>query len=306
MKILFVSSGNSKNGISPIIENQAQSLIKIGYDVSFFTIQGKGFFGYFRNIFTLRSFLSRNRFDVIHAHYSLSAIVASLAGARPIVVSLMGSDVRSGVIFRLIINFFAHLFWKSVIVKSQEMKDISKIEKSHVIPNGVDFLKFKDISKAEALSVTKWDPKYENILFAADPSRKEKNFKLAKNAFEIMNRPTARLHSIVDIPNDLMPYYYYSADVVILSSLYEGSPNVIKEAMACNKAIVSTNVGDVEEILANTKGCFIATLDPKDYASKLKLALSFRSATNGRENIRYLENSVVALKLIDIYKRTIN
>ncbi|MBQ0740052.1 glycosyltransferase, partial [Aquimarina celericrescens] len=123
MRILFVSSGNTKNGISPIIKNQGQSLISLGYSVTFFTIKGKGFKGYFKNIFELKRFLKKQKFDIIHAHYSLSGMVASLSGASPIVISLMGSDVKASLFLRYIIRGFSMLFWKQIIVKSQDMKE---------------------------------------------------------------------------------------------------------------------------------------------------------------------------------------
>lgn len=91
-KILFVSSGNIlKFGISPIVKNQGNSLGKIGLDISYFGIKGKGLHNYLANIGQLRSFIKSNHFDVIHAHYSLSGIIATLTLTRiPIVVSLMG------------------------------------------------------------------------------------------------------------------------------------------------------------------------------------------------------------------------
>ena len=105
MKVLFVSSGNAKDGISPIVRNQRQSLINQGIHVDFFTIKGKGFWSYFRHIFILRKYLKTNKFDIIHSHYSYSSYVAALAGARPLVVSLMGSDVLSDRFSSLFIYF---------------------------------------------------------------------------------------------------------------------------------------------------------------------------------------------------------
>lgn len=91
-KVLFVSSGNSKAGISPIVRSQDESLKRNGIDLDYFTIVGKGTKGYLKNIPRLRKFLGTNNYDLIHAHYSLPAIVASLSCKLPTVVSLMGSD----------------------------------------------------------------------------------------------------------------------------------------------------------------------------------------------------------------------
>ena len=93
MTILFISSGNSGK-ISPIVKAQADSLIKKGVAIDFFLIKGKGLTGYLKSIFILRKFIKKNNYDLYHAHYSLSAFVATLAGCKPLVVSLMGSDVK--------------------------------------------------------------------------------------------------------------------------------------------------------------------------------------------------------------------
>jgi teichuronic acid biosynthesis glycosyltransferase TuaC len=94
--------------------------------------------------------------------------------------------------------------------------------------------------------------------------------------------------------------------VVLLTSLWEGSPNVIKEAMACNTPIVSTDVGDVKEIIGKTEGCFITSFDPEDVSDKIKKALEFGKRTTGREDIKHLESGVVAKRIIAIYKNVLD
>lgn len=301
MNILFISSGNSKNGISPIIVNQGQSLIDLGYQVSYFTIKGKGLSGYTQNIFTLRRYIKNNRFDIIHAHYSLSAFVAKLGGAKPLVVSLMGSDVKAKGYYKKIIYFLSKYFWKTIIVKSEDMKISLGIENVHIIPNGVNFEKFKPIKKSEALDKTQWNGNKTNILFAANPERQEKNFKLAKDSFDMLDSNTYELKCLVNVPNQDIPYYLNSADVVILTSLWEGSPNVMKEAMACNRPIVATNVGDIQKVIKNTRGCYVTSFDPEEIKNKIEQASKIQ-ITNGRSKIEHLEASIIARKLINIYQ----
>ncbi len=306
MEILFVSSGNTKNGISPIIHNQGTSLRKLGHDVSFFTIKGKGLKGYLRHIFILRKFLKKKSYDVVHAHYSLSAMTASLAGARPLVVSLMGSDVKASPLLSKLIKLFQTIFWKKVIVKSADMKASSKITKAKILPNGVDFEKFKPISRGEALEVTGWDPKKKHILFAANPKRPEKNFPLAEAAFELLGDSGIELHTLVDIPNELMPHYFNASDVILLTSLWEGSPNVIKEAMACNCKIVAVDVGDIKEVIADTPGCFISNFDSNTFSNQIRKALEYTNKTTGRAKIAHLNAKVIASKLTTIYNNILN
>ena len=105
IKVLFVSSGNSVEGISPIIKNQGESL-REKIELTYFTIKGKGVKGYLKATLGLRKHLKQNKYNIVHAHYSLSAFTASLAGAKPLVVSLMGSDVKTKYIYKFIIFSF--------------------------------------------------------------------------------------------------------------------------------------------------------------------------------------------------------
>ena len=123
MKVLFVVSGNNTLGISPIVINQGKSLINSGLEVVYFPIVGKGLLNYIKHVFLLKKKLLNNKYDVIHAHYSFCGFVATLANAKPLVVSLMGSDVHGGNISRLFVKVFSKLFWKFIIVKSVTIKN---------------------------------------------------------------------------------------------------------------------------------------------------------------------------------------
>jgi glycosyltransferase involved in cell wall biosynthesis len=305
IKVLFISRGNSVTGISPITKNQGDSLTKYA-NLDYFSINGKGLKGYIKAIPKLRKVMRSNEYDVIHAHYSLSAFTASLSGAKPLVVSLMGSDVSSNAFYKFFIKFFNYFFWKRVIVKSDEMKSILGIKDVFVIPNGVDFDKFKPIDKSTALIKTGWDISRQHILFAANPNRPEKNYKIAKEAFDLLDNKDLELHFLENVSNNDMPYYFNAADVVLLTSLREGSPNVIKEAMACNIPIVSTNVGDVKKVLKDTKGCYIVKDHAIDISDKISKVLGFNKKTTGRNDMQYLNSDSVAKKIMNIYNSVLN
>jgi len=98
MKVLFVSSGNSEFGISPIVKNQGESLKQNGIDLDYFTIKGKGINGYLKNIPILKKYLKAHHYDIIHAHYSFCGWVTKLTLTKiPVIVSLMGSDTYGNV-----------------------------------------------------------------------------------------------------------------------------------------------------------------------------------------------------------------
>ncbi len=314
MKVLFISSGNSKAGISPIIKNQGESLRKQGVELEYFTIKGKGIKGYLKNIKPLKQFLKQNQFDIVHAHYSLVALVAILAGAKPIVVSFMGDDVlgsqRDDGSFMLYGKFIVSVskivnrLVSFSIVKSKEMQD--KMPNAEIIANGVDFNKYKPLDKKFSCKKINKDEKSNYILFPANPNRQEKNYNLFQNAVSLINKEFIETMYYDNTPNEYTPFYYNAASVVVLTSYHEGSPNVIKEAMACNIPIVSTDVGDVREVIGKTKACYITSFEPEDVADKIKKALAFGKRTTGREDIKHLESSVVAKRIIAIYKKVLD
>ena len=302
MKVLFVSNENSKFGISPIIKNQGISLVKNNIDLYYFTIKGKGYSKYITNIFSLRKNICKNNYDIIHAHYLLSGIVASLASRSiPVVVSLMGSDIQLGIFWKIVNKFFYKFRWHTTIVKSKRMKRQLKFSKAIVIPNGVNLERFKPISRDNCCRKLRLDPNKKHILFAANPHIFVKNYQITKSAFEIISNEDIELNYLDSIRNDQMQYYYNANDLVLLTSLWEGSPNVIKEAMACNCPIVSTDVGDVKEIIEDTDGCYVCSYDPKDVAKKINMAINFSKRTNGRKNIQHLDSNIIAKKIINLY-----
>lgn len=303
MKILFVRSGN--NGTDPITQNQGESLRKADCEVEFFNIVGKGIVGYLRNLFILSDVIKKTNPEIIHAHYVYSGILTSFSfSGKPVITSLMGSDVNNAGLFTLwLIRFFTRFVWGASIVKAKCMYDKLGCRNLFIVPNGVDLEVFKPIDKVYAQNKLSWSSRCYNILFPADPGRKEKNFELCQKAIDILKLkfPEVQLHFLVGITPSEVSLWYNAADVVILTSLSEGSPNVIKEAMACNCPIVSTDVGDVKEIIAHTEGCFITGFDPEEICEKTKLALKFGRRTLGRERIKNVSEEVIAKKILNVY-----
>ena len=302
MKVLFIASGNH-GAVSPVVGNQADALMSEGVELEWYLLKGKGIKGYLKNVKPLRKFLKEHKYDAIHAHYSLSAFVASLAGAKPLVVSLMGSDVKAAGWYKFIIRLFAAFGgWKSIIVKSNDMYHSLGIKRAIIIPNGVNMERFQPMSKSDCHTRLGWDASKKHILFPANASRPEKDYALAQAA--VAQIPNAELHAFENTPNEETPYWYNAADVVLMTSKWEGSPNAIKEAMACSRPIVATNVGDIAERTSGVEGCFVAqSREPQELASLIEKASEF-TETKGREYIvaDQLDCHVINSKIIEIYK----
>lgn len=325
MKVLFVSSGNKKNMANPIISRQGESLVREGILIDYYLIKGRGMWGYFNNIKLLRAFLMLNHYDVIHAHYGMCGIVSILARSNEkIVVSLMGDDIlgsrkKSGkntVKGNLLvsINRIASKFYDYTIVKSKEMRQAlgPKSNSSSIIPNGVDLSVFYRVNRVQAIERVGWSVNDINILYLGDPSRTEKNYKLAYAACELLKNSilNLKLHVVNSIPTDELKYYYSAANVVVLTSFHEGSPNVIKEAMACGCPIVATDVGDISWLFEQTAGCFLADFSAEGFSDVLQSAIKYSlsiEVSEGRKRLNelHLDSGEVARQIIMVYKNLI-
>jgi glycosyltransferase involved in cell wall biosynthesis len=146
------------------------------------------------------------------------------------------------------------------------------------------------------------------LIWVSNPKRPEKNYKLAEDAVKYLKRDDIELVAVYNKPNELLPYYYSAADALLLTSLWEGSPNVIKEALACNCPIVSTDVGDVTHLIDGVDGCYLAGYDVEDFADKLSLVLKFGKRTEGRKRIIDLgiDSDSIASKLEEVYNSVIS
>jgi glycosyltransferase involved in cell wall biosynthesis len=318
MKVLFVSRGTKNEGVNSLIKDQGESIKKFNIELDYFVIIYKGIFGYLFCVWKLWRHLFNNNYDIIHAHYGLSGLVAIFANwskKRKLIVSFMGTDLmgvvgtngKTSILGRLLVYANQRLVFRTdyVIVKSKEMASKISHKNIAIIPNGLDLNYFLPIEKSVAFKKTGWSSNFKHILFMADPKRPEKNYFLAEKALSLIDTPNIELHYLNHLPHNEVVYYYNAADVCLLSSCHEGSPNVIKEAMACNSPIVTTSVGDVVWQLGDTKGCFVTSFDPSDMAEKIKKALDFKQKTNGRNRIMELEldASNVALKIILVYNK---
>jgi glycosyltransferase involved in cell wall biosynthesis len=307
MKVLFVSRDAGGRQPSPIVFSQGESLRARHVDVHFHLIRGKGPWGYVRSILPLRALVREGVYDIIHAHYSLSGFVAALAGSRPLVVSLMGSEMYGNWLHRKMVTFFSNRCWTAVIVKSAAMKARVRADRTEVIPNGVDMNVFRPLERGDALRKTRFTGK-KNVIFVGNPQRPEKNFALAREAVGLLQDRSVELHALYRHPHDALPAFMNAADVLLLTSLYEGSPNVIKEAMACNCPIVATAVGDIPWVIGETEGCFLADPTPEDVASKVHCALAFNRRTNGRQRVidLGLDGDTIARRIVDVYRTLID
>lgn len=314
MKVLFVSSPGNFFDVVPFIDSQAVSLRNNGIMVDHYLIQGKGARGYLTEIPKLRKYITGKKYDIIHAHYVFAGWVALITAVNGTnVISFMGSDVYGSVntrghkTLRGYLDILASLtlqpFVNKIIVKSDNLKNHVYLKtKTEVIPNGVDYARFRHREKKAAREGLNLPPDKPLVLFLGNPNDPRKNIPLLQKALEKIKHIPFQLIAPFPVPHEKVAWYYNACDILVLASYLEGSPNVIKEGMASNIPIVSTDVGDVKEVIKGTDGCFLCKFDADDMAEKILNALEHKDGTCGRENIRRFEINCIARRIIDLYQ----
>lgn len=316
MKVLFVASGNKKFGVSSFVASQAKSLEEAGVEIVIFPVVGHGWKGYLANLPKLRKTIKKENPDIVHAHYTTCGVLASLVTRKPIIVSILGSFPNPKAFKLKWVRFFIKHIWAKSITKSKRTANQIGLPGIHIIPNGVNLDQFKPYPFEESRQLLGFDDEHKYVIFVSNPARPEKNYWLAEEAVKQLKDSSVDLIPVYDKPHDEVVRYMSAADVLVLTSVSEGSPNVIKEAMACNCPIVSTDVGDVRERLEGLDGCYVADGNSLDRLSpalvdsmteKLRLAIFYNRRTEGRERIvkDRISTIDIANRLLHIYSNCI-
>jgi teichuronic acid biosynthesis glycosyltransferase TuaC len=277
MRVLHVTGAypteqNPSEGV--FICTQVESLAKLGIDVDVCRLKGTGIGRYIKGIAEVRKAVRSRQYDIVHAHYMYSGWTARFATILPLVVSFMGNDVYGdcnewgeypfsnrvlhGLFSRLLSYATAHN-----IAKSAGLAKYLRAKTTSIISNGVDLDIFYPRTVAKGEVGLKEDE--QHVLFAGRPSMGGyKRYPLAEAAFELVRKssPSAQLITLDKRPQQDVARFLNAVDCLLLTSAHEGSPNIVKEALACNLPIVSVDVGDVAERIKEFEGCYIVPDEP--------------------------------------------
>lgn len=323
MRVLFVTNmwpERNRRWYGNYIHSQAQSLIARGLDLDVLVMRGYARrWEYVRGAgrVLLRNFTSQ--YDVIHAHYGYSGIVARLDIRAPLVISYCGDDLlgtpdparpdRMTFGSRALAGAFAQAgrLARATITKSEEMgRRLPRTvhARNHVIPNGVDLESFAPSDQLAARRRLGWPPEEKVALFVGNPRDPRKNYSLAEAAYTLAlaSCPRLVLRIAHGVDPGAIPLYMNAADTLVFSSRSEGSPNVVKEAMGCELPIVATPVGDVPERLRGVAGCWVVRADPEEFAVAILNAVRHGPAPAGRAAVAELSMDRVAQRVEEIYR----
>jgi glycosyltransferase involved in cell wall biosynthesis len=300
------------------VKAQMDSLRPFGVEYDVLFINGReSRWNYLRAYRQLWQRLRAHRYDLIHAHMGLAGLVARFQVTTPLVISFMGFDV-SGKCggsehiplfgrFYQISSFILARLASAVIVMSAEMRQHLKFHSAYVIPNGVDMDLFRPVEQAEARRTLGLDPRKKLVLFPYDPQRPEKRFDLVKSAVARAQQaiPELEILRVFGVPQSRMPLYMNAADVLVLASQYEGSPNTVREAMATNLPVITVDVGDAAELIGQTEGCHLVSRDCGEITAKIVEVFRKGTRTRGRDWIVRYSIEDVARQIVEVYSTLI-
>jgi teichuronic acid biosynthesis glycosyltransferase TuaC len=303
------------------VEQQIKGLRQIGLEVEVMFVDRlqRGMATYLKLRRQIRLKIEHCQPQIVHVMYGgvLADQITRTVDDRPTVVTFHGSDLLgehlSGVVRKLTAGYGVWASWQAarradrIVVVSKILYDVlpKDIDRSKVriIPCGIDLDRFKPLSQKKCRDRLGWNAERFHLLFPSYPGNSVKRYGLARVAVEALSRQGihAEMHCLQGVSNDDVPIWLNASDVILLTSQHEGSPTVIKEALACNVPIVSVDVGDVRERIAGIEGCYLALPDPNDLAAKLHLVYAGSRRVAGREKVQELALQRVAGRLKEFY-----
>ncbi|MFZ0961606.1 MAG: glycosyltransferase [Terriglobia bacterium] len=296
------------------VKAQMESLRPLGVEFDVLFLNGrKSNWNYLRGVCRVRRQLRAKRYDLIHAHFGLSGWVARFQARVPVVVSFMGDDVlgrptRSGRITPVgnllrISGFILARLANSVIVKSRQMASKLRMPSAHIIPNGVDLTLFRPTDQAQARRALGLDSGKKYVLFPYNPQEARKRFDLVEAAVSLARKqvPSLELLVALGLPQERIPLFMNAADVLVMASMLEGSPNAVKEAMATNLPVITVDVGDASELIGPTAGCHVVRREAAAIAEKIIEVCRRGGRANGRDRIQKLSLEAVAQQIVNVY-----
>ncbi|HEX2096847.1 MAG TPA: glycosyltransferase [Solirubrobacterales bacterium] len=286
------------------VRDQVKALRGRGLEVEVFSFPpGSG--RYLPAALRLRRLLRRERFDLVHVHYGLTAWSAVVAGARPLVVSFHGTDVRHPVVGRMSRRLVRRADLVAVVSAALFESEagrpgLPRPPGSAVLPCGPDLDRFGPLPRSEARQRLGLDPAGRYLFFPANPSRPEKRFDRAR---DVASASGAELLTGGAIDPEEMPLWMNAANAVMVTSDYEGFGMICVEALACQVPVLSTPVGVAPFLLSGLRGTLCAPFDVSAWAAAATPHLDARDPRiDGAERAALLSAGRMAERTIAAYR----
>jgi teichuronic acid biosynthesis glycosyltransferase TuaC len=289
LSITNIYPNSARPWLGTFVEQQVKGLELAGVQmrVLYFDRKEAGPFIYYRMGPRLDEALRSFNPDLIHVMYGgvMAEKITKLCGKRPVVVTFHGSDLLgenlSGPLRKAVSHYGVRCSRAAarrahgivVVARHLELELPREVDrrKVRVIPCGVDLSRFRPMAQDECRQRLGWSPGKFHVLFPSNTGDPVKRPWLAQAAVQELDKfgVQAELHMLSGVPYSEVPFWLNASDVLILTSLHEGSPTVVKEALACKIPVVSVDVGDVQERLEGVEGCYLSAPEARELAAKL-------------------------------------
>ncbi len=306
MKILIVAN-NKRGRFSPFVVEQVEALRQLGVEIEYFGVSKKGI-KYLMCLPALKRKIKSYKPDLVHAHFGLSGLLANLQRLVPVVTTFHGSDIHTGgwllKLSKIAMKLSAYSIFASHYLYHSEFKC-----KNYIIQScGLDMETIKPTDFKRAREYFGWDLDGKYVLFSSAFSNRIKNYPLAKAAVDKLDN--VNLVELNGYTREEVSLLMNGCDCLLMTSFREAGPLVVKEAMACNKPIVTVDVGDAKWVVGDTEGCFISSYDVDECSEKVIKSIEYSKEyghTNGRERIIELglDNKNVAQVIKKVYDSVI-
>lgn len=319
LRVLSVIQGRPDKVLMIFAQRQIASLQKAGVVTkTFFLISRTSPSVLVKEWLKFRRKIKMFKPDLIHVHYgSMTAFFCVSATRIPIVVTFRGSDLNPDTnvstirsIFGKLLSQLSALRAKQVICVSNELRSRLRWKKNNatVIPSGLDLTIFHPRPRDEARSKLGWEKEERVVLFNVGRDSANKRPDLAHSAVDFARSVCGEikfvvLNGYID-PKDI-PIYMNASDCLLLTSNSEGSPNVIKEALACNLPVVTVDVGDVQDRLAGVQPSRIVNRNTEEIGSAIAEILIKRERSNGFETVQGLSLDRLSSSVLSVYESAI-
>jgi glycosyltransferase involved in cell wall biosynthesis len=307
-------------GTAQFVARQAAFLRAAGIEVEVFQFYGhRNPLNYARAWLDVQRLLTRERFDLVHAQFGQSALLA-LPKRVPLVVTFRGDDLQgilgdqngrvtlAGRVLRRFCRLAAHLADAVIVVSAHMQPFVQNGKPIHIVPSGLDLELFRPQPQGPARARLGLPAGQRLVLFVGNPKLARKRYALAQQAVELLPA-TARARLVVgwEVPHKQIPEYMAACDALIFTSSQEGSPNAVKEALACDLPVVSVPVGDVAERIQGIAGCELCADDqPETIAAALARVLARGGRIDGRSAVGQLDEHLLTQKVVGIYHAVLN
>ena len=315
MRILAVIPGNGEGSSFIFARRQVESLAKLGIEVSIFHLRSRTNPRLVLNEWIrLRRAITEFSPDVVHAHYgTMTGFLCVLATSRPVAITFRGSDLNPGPGIGFLRSCIGHFLSQLSALRaglicctSPQLRDRLWWRKLNVVvvPTGVNLDLFRPMPKEIARRALGWDINERVVLFNAGGNPAIKGLSFAHQAVEAAKRSLGSIRLVQlngEVAPENIPLFLNAADCLLIASISEGSPNILKEAMACNLPVASVDVGDAAERL---RGVFPSRVAPRSSAALTQAIVEILTEprrSNGREMILECSEANISLRMKKAY-----